>query len=181
MTSRANRIVSMLIDHISMLIIMFPVLVLVAIIIVIAIGTEPEIKLQSEYALLAIGTLAFLPFTIYFLKDNYRGKSIGKRLMGYEVINVQTNETASSLQCYIRNLTIPFWPLELLVNLFNPTRRLGDFIAGTKVVIAEKEPINSLWPEIKQTKFSWQTLVILGIAVIYGFLFTSLTFGPLLF
>ncbi len=171
----------MLIDHISMLIIMLPVMVLMAIILVLAVGTEPQIKSQSEYASLAMGTFAFLPFSIYFLKDNYRGKSIGKRLMGYEVINVHSNETASSLQCYIRNLTIPFWPLEILVSLFNPTRRLGDFIAGTKVVIADKEPVNGLWPEIKQTKFSWQTLVILGIAVIYGFLFTSLTFGPLLF
>ena len=181
MTAKVNRILSMLIDHISMCIIMLPVMLVMAIILAFVIGSEPQLNSHSEYALLAMGTLAFLPFTIYFLKDNYRGKSIGKRLMGYQVINVQTNETASGLQCFIRNLVIPLWPLEVLITLFSPTRRLGDLIADTKVIISEKEPMNSILSEIKQTKFSWQTLVILGIGLAYGLLLTQVTFGSLLF
>jgi uncharacterized RDD family membrane protein YckC len=26
------------------------------------------------------------------------------------------------------------WPVEVLVSLFNPQRRIGDYVAGTKVV-----------------------------------------------
>jgi len=168
----------MLIDHISMCIIVLPITVLLILILALAIGSDFQMELYNSYA---VGTLIFLPFIIYFLKDNYRGKSIGKRLMGYQVVNARTNENAGSLRCFVRNLSIPLWPLEVLISLFSPIRRFGDLLAGTKVILSEKEPMNSLWPEIKQTRFSWESLVILGIALAYGLLLTRVIFGPLPF
>jgi hypothetical protein len=78
-------------------------------------------------------------------------------------------------------LLIPLWPWEVLITLFSPSRRLGDLIAGTKVITSEKESINSILPEIKQTKFSWRTLAIIGIGWAYGFLLARLMYGSLPF
>ena len=168
----------MLIDHISMCIVMIPVVIVMMIILLATKGVEYHLEFFYSYTL---GAITFLPFIIYFLKDNYRGKSIGKRLMGYQVVNARTNENAGSLRCFVRNLSIPLWPLEVLISLFSPIRRFGDLLAGTKVILSEKEPMNSLWPEIKQTRFSWESLVILGIALAYGLLLTRVIFGPLPF
>ena len=37
------------------------------------------------------------------------------------------------MKCFIRNLTIPIWPIEIIFVLINPKRRLGDFIAATRI------------------------------------------------
>ena len=168
----------MLIDHISMCIVMIPVVIVMMIILLATKGVEYHLEFFYSYTL---GAITFLPFIIYFLKDNYRGKSIGKRLMGFQVVTSSKEEPAGVLRCFIRNLLIPLWPLEVLITLFSPSRRLGDLIAGTKVITSEKEAINSILPEIKQTKFSWRTLVIILIGWAYGFLLARLMFGSLPF
>lgn len=169
---------SMLIDHISMCIILAPVMIVMMIILVVSLGPSYQMAFYNNYAL---STISFLPFIVYFLKDNYRGKSIGKRLMGYQVVTAGKGNQAGSLRCFIRNLLILIWPLEALITLFSPSRRLGDLISGTKVIISEKEPINSILPEIRQTKFGWKTLLILAIGLGYGFLLARLMFGSLPF
>jgi uncharacterized RDD family membrane protein YckC len=75
---------------------------------------------------------------LYFLKDSFGGRSIAKRILRLQVVNAETGRPASVLRCFIRNLPIIIWPLEVLVTLSNPERRLGDRMAGTRVAYYPK-------------------------------------------
>lgn len=76
-------------------------------------------------------SIAFI-WSIILNKDSYNGQSPGKIYSTLHVVTLKGKE-AQPIQCVIRNLFILIWPIELLVTLFNPSRRLGDIISGTKV------------------------------------------------
>jgi len=46
------------------------------------------------------------------------------------------------MQCFIRNITLFILPVEVIVALVRPDRRIGDKIAGTKLVIDNPETNN---------------------------------------
>lgn len=71
--------------------------------------------------------------SLYFLKDSIGARSPAKRLTNLQVISQRSQLPASPLQCFIRNMTIIIWPIEVLVTLFSSTKRLGDHLAGTYV------------------------------------------------
>ncbi len=72
-------------------------------------------------------------FSLYFNKDLLQGRSIAKRIFKFQVVDFKTNKPANSIKCLIRNLTILMWPVEVIMALINTERRLGDYIAGTKL------------------------------------------------
>ncbi len=80
--------------------------------------------------------IMYLAMSLYFNKDVFQGKSIAKRIVKQQIIDIKTNEVASPIKCLIRNITIPIWIIEVIVVLYSPSRRIGDFIAGTKVINA---------------------------------------------
>jgi len=92
--------------------------------------------------------IAIIILVVGFNKDYFRGKSIGKRAFGLAV-KKNTGDTATRLQCFIRNLTFVLFPLEVFILLFSRQRRIGDLIAGTKIDFANKEAISSIVDEIK--------------------------------
>lgn len=73
-------------------------------------------------------------FAVYFCKDCINGRSIAKRILKLQLIDNTTGQVASPMKCFIRNLFIVFWPIEGIVALANPSRRIGDRVAGTKLV-----------------------------------------------
>ena len=77
-------------------------------------------------------------YALYFCKDSFNGKSPGKRILKMQVLNYKTKLPASPLRCIIRNLFTIFWPIEFIVALANPDRRVGDYVAGTEVVSFEE-------------------------------------------
>jgi uncharacterized RDD family membrane protein YckC len=81
-----------------------------------------------------IQLVLFLMLIVYFLKDSFYGRSLAKRITKLQVVNNATGEPASIARGFIRNVFIIMWPVEVLVSLFNPQRRIGDYVAGTKVV-----------------------------------------------
>jgi uncharacterized RDD family membrane protein YckC len=85
-----------------------------------------------------LGTTIFILFSLYFNKDILNGRSPGKRICRLQVVDAITNQTAKPLKCLLRNLTIIIWPIEVVITLFNPTQRLGDKLAHTKVVLFDK-------------------------------------------
>lgn len=101
-----------------------------------------------------------IPFSLYLCKDCIRGRSIAKRIMTLQVVNNSSGVVASPLQCFIRNIFCVIWPLEVLIILFSPERRIGDFVAGTKVVKYDMGQANSL--QIPQ--------IILSLLLSMGFL-----------
>jgi len=79
--------------------------------------------------------ISIFGFAIYFCKDCINGRSIAKRLLKLQVVDNTTGQVASPLKCFIRNLFIIIWPIEGIIALVNPSRRLGDRVAGTKLII----------------------------------------------
>lgn len=122
-----KRLVSMLLDHFCTCI-----MLLAPIVPFLILGSKPDVQgsiMPAEFQFVFLG-LMFL----YFLKDSFDGRSIAKRVTKLQVVNNTTGKAASLMRCFIRNLTIVIWPLEVLITLFSSHRRLGDFIAGTRVV-----------------------------------------------
>jgi uncharacterized RDD family membrane protein YckC len=89
-------------------------------------------------------------FAVYFCKDSINGRSPGKRILKLQVVDNTTGEAASSIKCFFRNIFIILWPIEIIVALVNPSRRIGDFIAGTRVVVFDqsKEQLKNNWSQI---------------------------------
>lgn len=156
---RFHRISSMLLDHIIMCLVIVPLAVLIFVIV-----------LNFQHNLnewIGVG-LMFFPFFIYLNKDFLNGKSPAKRILGYQVLDRKTERPANELQCFVRNLTICIiWPIEVIVGLINPERRIGDFLANTKVVISEKEQLKSLFPEIQKVRLKANFIGIAIIGIIY--------------
>lgn len=73
-------------------------------------------------------------FALYFCKDVFQGRSPGKRITKLQIVDFKTSEAANPLRTVVRNLFCIIWPLEVIITLINPGRRLGDLVAGTKVV-----------------------------------------------
>ena len=73
-------------------------------------------------------------FALYFCKDVVNGRSLAKRILKLQVAKNGSGEVASPMQCFIRNLLCVIWPVEVIMVLVNPQRRLGDLLAGTQVV-----------------------------------------------
>lgn len=88
--------------------------------------------------------------------------------MKLQVIDVKTNSVANPLKCLIRNLTIIIWPIEVIMAMIDPERRLGDKIAGTRIEY-------NYSPE--KLKNDWKKIVI---AFLISLGFTSIVFLPFL-
>jgi uncharacterized RDD family membrane protein YckC len=95
-----------------------------------------------------VGFLVIIGFSLYFCKDCFNGQSLAKRILKLQVVDNQTGLIASPIKCFFRDLFCILWPIEVFVALANPTRRIGDLVAGTKLVpyipTEEKEPPNYL-------------------------------------
>jgi uncharacterized RDD family membrane protein YckC len=71
---------------------------------------------------------------LYFCKDIINGRSIAKRILKLQIVDNKTGEVASPLQCFVRDLFCIIWPVEFIVAMANTGRRIGDRIAGTRLV-----------------------------------------------
>ncbi|MBW7913273.1 MAG: RDD family protein, partial [Taibaiella sp.] len=112
-------------------------------------------------------------YAIYFCKDNFNGKSPGKKIMGLQVVNNKTMQPANPWRCIVRNLFCIFWPIEFIVALANPGRRIGDFVAGTAVVsyeeiISENEAVEYVSPP--SPKYMQAILSYIVTAMMFSFL-----------
>jgi uncharacterized RDD family membrane protein YckC len=163
-----NRIFSMFLDHIAMttvaMIFALPMMASVFKQSFIAgVTHEP----QSLIFFNDLIYVALIGYALYFCKDCIQGRSIGKRALKFQVVNKTTEMPASPIRTFIRNLFIIFWPLEVLVVLVYPEQRIGDMVAGTKVI-----PFK---PEFKQTKIKWGQF---GICLVLAYGLMLLMFMP---
>lgn len=140
-----QRIASMFVDHFAMTgIICIPGIIIS---VLVDLFSGPTISTEGKlFGVGSIGVIIILLFSLYFNKDILNGQSIGKRLLKLQVIDNVTKTVASPLKCLLRNITIIIWPVEVIVVLFTPARRLGDRIANTSVLLYDpllpKEPLN---------------------------------------
>lgn len=101
--------------------------------------------------------------SLYFNKDMIQGKSVAKRALKLEVVDVKTGEVASSLKCLVRNLTIAVWPIEVIAVLISPSRRIGDLIAGTRVEYITDERDSKPKVDFKNLLLS----ILIGFMILY--------------
>jgi len=151
------RLGTMFLDHFIMCFIIVPPLIVMSLIV------------KSEtFETKPIETFAFyVMMLVYLNKDFVNGRSISKRIIGLRVVDRKTGEPASDFKCFIRNMTIPIWPLEVFVSLFSPTRRLGDLIANTKLETSEKEQATTILQDLKKKKITKTTIWTLFVGIIY--------------
>ncbi|WP_422005770.1 RDD family protein [Roseivirga pacifica] len=151
------RLGTMFLDHFIMCFIIVPPLIVMSLIV----KSEPfETKPIETFAF-------YLMMLLYLNKDFIEGKSLSKRILGLKVVDRKTGESASELKCFLRNMTIPVWPLEVFVSLFSTNRRLGDLIANTKVEVSEKEHATSILQDLKKKRLTQTSLWTLVAGIIY--------------
>ncbi|MES2558167.1 MAG: RDD family protein [Bacteroidota bacterium] len=121
------------------------------------------------------GTLAYISlvgFALYVCKDCINGRSIAKRILKLQVVDNTTGQVAGPLKCLIRNILIVIWPIEAIIALTNPERRLGDRVAGTKLVVFDPLLIQPKVPIVQ---------ALTAVTIAYGLIFlTTLPFKGLM-
>lgn len=91
-------------------------------------------------------------FLVYFLKDIFNGRSLAKRILKLQVVDNKTGQPASPLQCFVRDLFCIIWPVEFIVSMANTSRRIGDRVAGTRLVYFD--------PAIHQAKLNIGKIIL---------------------
>jgi uncharacterized RDD family membrane protein YckC len=77
--------------------------------------------------------IMFLGIAFLIFKDIF-GKSVGKHLLGLNVVDYNVNQKPNIYQRLLRNITVPITIIEIFVVFFSKKhRRLGDSIAKTDV------------------------------------------------
>lgn len=136
----AKRIISIFLDilftAILVFIIMLPINILVFF-----------IKRYTGYGLPDV-VYPILMMMIYFNKDIVKGKSIGKSILGLQIIDNSTGKTPSKFRCFIRNFTFFMFPIEILFIILSSSRRLGDILVGTRVIEVERNSIETYFSEL---------------------------------
>ena len=124
-----QRLASMLLDHVFMCFIL-GVFMLPFILSGIFSDSEPRTAIFETKDWI----MMIIMITVYALKDTFTGRSLAKRILKLQVIDARSGNVASPFQCFVRNLLVPFWMIEVVVTFFNSQRRIGDRLASTKVV-----------------------------------------------
>ena len=106
--------------------------------------------------------LGLLGFAVYLCKDCINGQSAVKRQYKFQVVDNKTGEPATPLQSVIRNLFCVLWPIELIVVQFNTSRRIGDWVADTRLAYKETTMLPSFKIDTRK--------LILAYSVAFGFL-----------
>jgi uncharacterized RDD family membrane protein YckC len=110
-------------------------------------------------------------------KDFFNGQSVSKRIYGYQIVDNKTNMAANETKCMLRNVTMIVWPIEVLMTLMNPTRRLGDLIAGTKLIDKEKTAPESIMTDFNLINKDKNYLGLILLSVLFTVLFNSFALG----
>jgi len=123
-----------------------------------------------------ISAVPFTCFTFVLLnKDFFNGRSVAKRVFGYQVVQANTDKPAEPFKCMLRNITLIIWPVEVIVSLISPGRRLGDFLAGTVVVVSPSEEPKTILIDMENTKWNPGIKKMVWIAIAFSVLFSVLT------
>jgi uncharacterized RDD family membrane protein YckC len=154
------RLAAMLVDHFAMTFLsgIGAMLLIAPFALVLDFGKDIDMyALRFGGSLLLMG----LVFSIYYNKDIVQGRSVAKRILRLQLVDNKSRKAATPIQCVLRSLTLPLWPLEVLVTLFSPTRRIGDLIAGTRVTVFDPERV-----DIPAKKAQYVVAILTGLVIV---------------
>jgi len=167
----------MISDFIFILAMFFPwfIVIMIPSIILTTNNLDPiaSMKLTVGFGLIPYSAMIF----IILNKDFFNGQSISKRIYGYQIIDIKTNQTANETKCMLRNITMIIWPIEALMILINPTRRLGDIIAGTKLIDKDKSDPETILTDFNQISKDENYLGLILLSILFTILFNSFALG----
>lgn len=111
---------------------------------------------------------SFLFLAIYLNKDIANGKSLGKRWLGYAVVNESNEQKPSMAICFLRNLTVFIYLLELIYCFFSPDQKISDHFTHTKIVrtLRDPQPIRSFYNDMKNITYTNETREVIGLTVL---------------
>lgn len=135
--SLPKRFVSLVVDLLLMALIMAFLSLIKALI-----SSFQEIESNIDFVVL-------ISYSLLLNKDIHFGKSFGKKFNDLRVVSIKTGNIASPIQCAIRNLFFMIWPLEGIILIFSPKRRIGDLVAGTMVQEGVELTHETKWPYIQ--------------------------------
>jgi uncharacterized RDD family membrane protein YckC len=130
-----TRFIAMFIDHCAM-----TLMAMIPVAIAICFNAGKNSANTSGYNS-ATNYIGLIGFAVYFCKDSFRGRSIAKRLLKLQVVDNSSGQAASPLKCLVRNLFCILWPVEVIMTLRDPSRRIGDRVAGTRVILFDPAAI----------------------------------------
>ena len=82
-----------------------------------------------------------IAFIFMFFRDVF-GKSIGKYLLGLNIIDSRSTNKAKVYQRLLKNITLPLWFVEAPIVIFSKKhRRIGDLLAKTEITVDENSDI----------------------------------------
>jgi uncharacterized RDD family membrane protein YckC len=170
--SSGTRIGSMILDHFAMTVIIMLFFIPVMVInFATAFSTTHEQPNPDMFG--GMKYLMLFGFSIYLCKDCINGRSIAKRILKLQVVDNLTGQAASPIKCFIRNIFCILWPLEVIVALVNTSRRVGDRVAGTKLVVFDK----SVEEKMKFGKVLIPVILAYGLMLLISLPFESLESG----
>jgi len=178
----SRRIRSMITDFSYVLTAFFPIFVIFLIPYIFYSINSLIDPIQSIWISLSISLIPYsVMLFIIINKDFYGARSIAKRELGYQIINTKTGEIATQMQCLLRNTTVIIWPLEVIFVLLTPNRRLGDRIAGTKLIDVEKVDPKSILIDIEHFKKTADLQKVLVVSIILTLIFDTIGLLPAIF
>lgn len=72
-------------------------------------------------------------YVVFCSKDMMHGQSVGKRVYKIQIVDMVTGQKVGFVRCFLRNLPILIWPIEMLMIMSGKDRRFGDYLVGTKL------------------------------------------------
>jgi uncharacterized RDD family membrane protein YckC len=100
--------------------------------------------------------------TLHYLKDIFNGRSIGKRAIGLQLLNAETGGPASPIRTAARGFGLILFPVEVFMLFLSPSRRLGDYIAGTRLVETSR-PLKKKFPAYQYFSAAFLALILSAI------------------
>ena len=145
-----------------------------------------------DYFIMAFIGLLILSFTndliltcliIYPLgmnKDFLNGKSIGKRIFNIQVQNLENN-ISNEWRGALRNLLFII-PIDIFIPFINPKRRIGDYLARTKIEMNSEFNLSTIISELKNYRVNKYLIFGLAFGIIniysllwiYGLIFKTI-------
>lgn len=127
-----KRFIAYIIDVFTAIIFLFPIC---ACIILLDIGVGPSMGIYSIWG-------------VIFCKDCFGGRSIGKRIMGYQVVDSNSGKVVSPFKSVLRNLFYILGIVDIGAMLYHSKgRRLGDYVAHTEVIVYNGTLKENKWIE----------------------------------